>query len=52
MYIMISEELKDRRISNAKLAYENSQTDWAKTYWFNVMQTLCVLYKRVNKLAN
>ena len=52
MYIMITEELKTRRIANAKKAYNNSETDWSKTYWFNVMQKLCKMYKRVNILAN
>ena len=35
---------KVRLIDNAKNACANSQTDWAKNYWFNVLNKLCEKY--------
>jgi uncharacterized protein YpuA (DUF1002 family) len=33
-----------RRISNAETACKNANTDWAKNYWFNVLNKLCEKY--------
>ena len=38
--IMISEELKDKRIANAEWACREAGTDWAKDYWFGVFRTI------------
>jgi len=39
---------KVKKIDNAKKACENSQSDWAKNYWFNVWKTLCKRYGRMD----
>ena len=44
--VMISEDLKDRRIKNAETACRNARTDWAKNFWFNVFSKLCKMYGR------
>jgi len=49
---MISEELKNKRIKNANLAYSNSTTEWAKEYWMKVLNKLCKLYGKINKRLN
>jgi len=33
-----------RRISNAENACRDSQTDWGKNYWFEVLRKLCDKY--------
>ena len=49
MYIMmISEQLKDRRIKNAEKACREARTDWAKDYWYGVFSKLCKMYGREN----
>ena len=44
--IMISEELKDRRIRNAEKACRDARTDWTKDFWYNVFSKLCKMYGR------
>jgi|TARA_B110000977_G_scaffold60047_1_gene81550 hypothetical protein len=44
--VMISEELKDKRIANAEWACREAGTDWAKDYWFGVFSKLCEMYNR------
>lgn len=44
--VMISEELKDKRIANAESACREAGTDWAKDYWFGVFSKLCKMYNR------
>ena len=44
--VMISEDLKDRRIKNAETACRNARTDWAKNFWYNVFSKLCKMYDR------
>ena len=44
--IMITEDLKDRRIKNAETACRNARTDWAKDFWYNVFSKLCKKYDR------
>jgi len=39
---------KVRLIDNAKKACENSQTEWAKSFWFGVWKTLCQKYGRMD----
>ena len=45
--IMISEELKDRRIRNAEKACRDARTDWTKDFWYNVFSKLCKKYSRM-----
>jgi len=33
-----------RRIANAETVCKNAKTDWAKNYWFNVLNKLCEKY--------
>ena len=33
-----------RRVSNAEKACRNSQTNWGKNYWFEVLRKLCEKY--------
>lgn len=40
----ILESDKNKKIDNAIKACKNSQTEWAKNYWFNVWKTLCQKY--------
>ncbi len=45
MYIMIiSEELKLRRIKAAEKACQEAREEWPKDYWFNVFYKLCKQY--------
>ena len=44
--VMITEDLKDRRIKNAETACRNARTDWAKDFWYNVFSKLCKKYDR------
>jgi len=44
--IMISEEMKDKRIVNAEIACRDAKTDWAKNFWYNVFSKLCKMYDR------
>ena len=39
---------KVRLIDNAKKACANSETNWAKNYWFNVWKTLCQKFGRMD----
>jgi hypothetical protein len=42
----ILESDKNKKIDNAIKACKNSQTEWAKNYWFNVWKTLCQKYNK------
>ena len=44
--VMITEDLKDRRIKNAETACRNARTNWAKDFWYNVFSKLCKKYDR------
>ena len=46
--VMITEDLKDRRIKNAETACRNARTDWAKDFWYNVFSKLCKKYDRMD----
>ena len=46
--IMGDSKTTETKINNVMLVCKNATSDWAKEYWFNVWQKLCVKYGRTD----